>query len=227
MRPGERLLQLYPRAWRLRYADEMLAVLEERPPNLRDRFDLARGALDAHLHPAVPSRLPVVASLTAGAAWIVLAASSLLGPTPPDWPGYLAETLGLAVLGSVAALVAALGVSRRWGDRGGRAGSLAMASAMVGYGLWIAAVLVAAVGGPYGAVTAAAQTAAAVGTIAIALVGIRAGDGAVGVVTVVIGVAMMAPTPAAWLVVGGGWTAIGLRQAVERVDRGGVDGLTA
>jgi hypothetical protein len=208
----------------------MLAVLEQRPPDLRDRFDLARGALDAHLHPAVPSRLPMVASLTAGASWIVLGAASLLQPVPPDWPGYLAGTLSLAVIGAIVALVAALGVSRRWGDRAGRTRSLAVAIAIVGYAVWVTALASAAIGGPYGAVTAVAQTLAAFGTVAIGLVGVRDGDGAVGGTTVAIGVAMVVPSPAAWLLIGGGWTAIGLRQAVERVDRGdvgGTSGLTA
>jgi hypothetical protein len=35
------------------------------------------------------------------------------------------------------------------------------------------------------------------------------------------------PTPAAWLVLGAGWTGVGLRQVAERVDRGGADGLAA
>jgi hypothetical protein len=228
--PGERLIQLYPRAWQRRYADEMLAVLEERPPGIRDRLDLARGALDAHLHPEVPSRVPVLASLTAGAAWILLGTASLLQQAPPDWPGYLASTLGLAIAGALVALVAVLGVSRRWDDRGGRAGSFAVALAIAGHAIWIAALVMAAIGGPYGAVTAASQALAALGTVAIGLVVVRGGDGVVGGTTAVIGVAMVVPSPAAWLVVGGGWTAIGLRQAVERVDRGdvgGADGLTA
>jgi hypothetical protein len=205
----------------------MLAVLEQRPPGLRDRLDLARGALDAHLHPSVPSRVPAMASLTAGAAWILLAAASLLQPAPPDWPGYLASTLGLAVVGAAAALVAVLGVSRRLGDRGGRFRAFAVVLAILGHACWIATLVAAATGGPYGAITAAAQTVAAFGTVAIGLVAVRAGDGSIGGVIVVIGVAMVVPTPAAWLVLGAGWTGVGLRQVAERVDRGGADGLAA
>lgn len=44
-------LRLYPRAWRARYGEELTVLLEARPPNLMDRLDLARGAIDAHLHP--------------------------------------------------------------------------------------------------------------------------------------------------------------------------------
>jgi len=227
VRPGERLLHLYPRTWRRRYADEMLAVLEQRPPGLRDRLDLARGALDAHLHPAVPSRVPATASLSAGAAWIVLGLASVLQQAPPDWPGYLASTLGLAVVGAVAALVAVLGVSRRLGDRGGRIRGFAVVVAILGHAVWITALVVAAVGGPYGAITAAAQTAAAFGTVAIGLVVVRAGDGPIGGATVVVGVSMVVPSPAAWLVIGGVWTAIGLRQVVEWADRQGASGAPA
>lgn len=46
-----RLLALYPRAWRDRYGAELRSLLDERPPHLADRFDLVRGAFDAHRHP--------------------------------------------------------------------------------------------------------------------------------------------------------------------------------
>ena len=45
------LLRLYPRRWRERYGEEFEELLAERPPSVRHRFDIARGALDAHLHP--------------------------------------------------------------------------------------------------------------------------------------------------------------------------------
>lgn len=45
-----RLLRLYPRAWRERYADEAAAVLEERPATFLTLFDLLLGMLDASLH---------------------------------------------------------------------------------------------------------------------------------------------------------------------------------
>jgi hypothetical protein len=46
------LLSLYPRAWRERYEDEFIALLEARPPDVHDRVDIIRGAIDARLHPA-------------------------------------------------------------------------------------------------------------------------------------------------------------------------------
>lgn len=47
-----RLIRLYPKAWRDRYGDEMGDLLAARPATTRDRIDLLRGAVDAHLHPA-------------------------------------------------------------------------------------------------------------------------------------------------------------------------------
>ena len=45
------ILRFYPLAWRKRYADELVSVLQEHPISLWTLLDLLRGALDAHLHP--------------------------------------------------------------------------------------------------------------------------------------------------------------------------------
>jgi nitrite reductase/ring-hydroxylating ferredoxin subunit len=45
------LLRCYPAAWRERYADEFLALLEQRPPGIRQALDIAGAAVDARLHP--------------------------------------------------------------------------------------------------------------------------------------------------------------------------------
>lgn len=44
------LVRLYPARWRVRYGDELAAVLEERPLGPFDVADVLIGALDAHLH---------------------------------------------------------------------------------------------------------------------------------------------------------------------------------
>ncbi len=44
------LVYLYPRAWRARYGDEFLALLDARPATPRVAVDLILGAVDAHLH---------------------------------------------------------------------------------------------------------------------------------------------------------------------------------
>jgi hypothetical protein len=46
---ADSLLRLYPRAWRDRYADELLAMVGDRPLQLRQIIDLVSGAIDAHL----------------------------------------------------------------------------------------------------------------------------------------------------------------------------------
>jgi hypothetical protein len=70
-----RLVALYPAAWRDRYGDEFLAVLERRPPRRFDVIDIAWGALDAHLFPQAPegrfrmfTRFAGLAAIGAGAA---------------------------------------------------------------------------------------------------------------------------------------------------------------
>jgi hypothetical protein len=47
------LLRLYPKAWRARYEDEFLALMEQRTSSPLDAFDIVVGALDAHLRPQV------------------------------------------------------------------------------------------------------------------------------------------------------------------------------
>jgi hypothetical protein len=44
------LLHLYPQAWRARYEEEFLAVLEACPFSLWTLWDVCLGAIDAHLH---------------------------------------------------------------------------------------------------------------------------------------------------------------------------------
>jgi hypothetical protein len=55
------LLFLYPRAWRRRYGDEYLALLEQTGLGWRTLVDCLRGALDAHVHAAeiqIPAESP-------------------------------------------------------------------------------------------------------------------------------------------------------------------------
>ena len=212
---GRRLLRLYPRWWRDRYGDEMTALLEARRLRRRDRVDLVRGAFDAHLRGAEPGTTPgfaIVAALVAGAAWTIVGVASTGGPVPPDWPGYLEATLPIAVVGAVAILVASLGVARlAWPSNGARV-ELAVALTVVGDLAWIVALLVASLGGPYGAITSVAQSLAAVGTIALGLVLLRSGARPIGEAVIVAGAVLLIPAPAAWLVAGAMWTGIGLWQ---------------
>ena len=73
-----RLIGLYPRAWRTRYEDEFLALLSDRPPDVLDRLDIVRGAIDARLHPpAEPAPAPIEPPVARGpwpvrAGWLTL-----------------------------------------------------------------------------------------------------------------------------------------------------------
>jgi hypothetical protein len=57
-----RLVDLYPRAWRARYGDELEDLVAARPPGLGGSIDLLRGVLDAHRHPELVD--PTAASPT-------------------------------------------------------------------------------------------------------------------------------------------------------------------
>jgi DnaJ family protein C protein 28 len=57
---GRWLLRLYPSAWRERYGEEYLALLEQLPASPRVVADALLGAADAHLHPRiVPAARPM------------------------------------------------------------------------------------------------------------------------------------------------------------------------
>lgn len=62
------LLRLFPRAWRERYQDEFLALVEERPVGPRDVLDILVSATDARLRPAawLPEREQRVVLQAAG-----------------------------------------------------------------------------------------------------------------------------------------------------------------
>ena len=158
------IVRLYPRSWQARYGDEMRAVLESGPLSRTDLLDLGRGALDAWLHPATPSRVPAAAALTGGGLWTVVAAGVVFQPAPLDWPGYLAETIGLAIVAAGVLLVATLGCALRLGDTGGRTLALAAGVTILGYAAWLVALAAAGAGVADGPTLAAAQTLAMIGS---------------------------------------------------------------
>ena len=133
------VLRLYPRWWRRRYGDEMRALLDAAPARRGDRRDLARGALDAWLHPPEPSHLPAVAALLGGGIWTMVAARVASQPVQPDWPGYLMEVVPFALVAAIFLLIAVCGIALRAADAHARATGLAIVAAIVGYGAWIVA----------------------------------------------------------------------------------------
>jgi hypothetical protein len=204
---GARLLGLYPAAWRRRYADEMLATLEQGRLGPRGRLDLVRGALDAWLHR--PSRMPVAAALGTGGLWTVAGAGIVAQPAPPDWPGYLLEALPLAILATGLGGLATIGCWARRSDVVGRTGDLAIGLAVIGHVAWTTALIVAWLGVGYGPATMAAQALAVLGAILVGLVLLRAGDEWIGAILVIGPAVMLFGWPIAWLAFGFGWTLVG------------------
>jgi len=105
------LLRLYPRAWRERYGDELMALLEDRQPSPLDLVDLVRGAFDARLHPQLPGaqpakserkdpmsdRLPGVTAI--GGGLLFLAGVAMVGLAPlPSFDGYRETGLALPAI---------------------------------------------------------------------------------------------------------------------------------
>ena len=218
------LLRLYPPAWRLRYGDEMEALLEARPPDPRAWLDLARGALDAWMHPPAPSRAPIVAALVGGGLWTVVATAVLVQPAPPDWPGYLAEVVPLAFVAAICLLVAATGCLLRAGESRRRAIGVAAGLMVPGYLAWVAmlgATILGMVGGPE---LAAAQAVAMVGTVAVGLTLVRIRDEPIGFLLIAAPVAMLVPSTVAWLAFGLAWTVIGIALLLDRAARIGTPG---
>ena len=127
-----RLVRLYPQAWRDRYEDEFVTLLEERPPTPGDVLDTIRGALDAHLHPTVGDsepapwthRLPGLFALSAGLLWSGFYLTVALRPDPAfEWgsilsifivavlcslPGDYAASHGRQIAGGIALFISSL-----------------------------------------------------------------------------------------------------------------------
>lgn len=79
------LLRGYPAAWRDRYGDEFLALLEQRPPGVRHVLDIVGAAVDARVHPQLRSG-PALAADGPVPEFLVATAVPRL-PTP-DRPRY-------------------------------------------------------------------------------------------------------------------------------------------
>jgi hypothetical protein len=211
--PGAGLLRLYPAAWRDRYEAELLAMLEQFRLGPRGRFDLARGAIDARLHAA--TRVPARAALLAGGIWTFAGAAVVSQPTPPDWPGYLLETLPLAIVAVVSGGLALVGCWARRSDDAGRAGAAAIVLAVAGLIAWAIALAVALLGYGYGPPTAAAQDLAALGSLLVGIVLLRTGETLLGSLLTIGPALMVFAWPVAWLGFGLAWTLVGVLLLVE------------
>lgn len=114
---GRMVLRLFPRAWRKRYAGELLAILEADPPGPRQVVNLLWCALDARLDPQVagggdfafmegrPSMYTRIYAAAAVGAGLVLVGGLTI--TDPDW--ILARLVIFYALG----LLGVVGIHRR------------------------------------------------------------------------------------------------------------------
>ena len=190
----------------------MAALLEDRPPGLRGRCR-PRAWRPGRLAPSRRRRrvFPIAAALAGGGLWTIVAAGAAFQPVPLDWPGYLADTLPMAMLavgvppGRVDRLRAS---DRRPAARCGRCSSRrSRASAMSPGSSRSARPSRASSDGP---TLAAAQTLALVGTALIGVLLVRAGDDLIGLVLLAGSSAMIIPWAMTWLAFGAAWTAVGL-----------------
>ena len=203
-----RFVALYPRAWRARYGDELAAVIDEGSLGIRDRLDIVRGAIDAHLHPAIPSPVPVAAALTASALAVAHAVALAVQPVATDWPGYLDEALPL-IIGAVAALLpAVVGLWLRLGDDDGFLGRIGVILAVTGHCAWLLALVAAVARLAYGPVTAAAATVAMAGTAILGVALVGRGRLLLGGLLAAAGLAGLAPPALGWPAFAAAWTGV-------------------
>ena len=186
-------------------------------------MDLLRGSFDAWLHPPQPSRIPALGALIGGGVWTVVAAGIVAQPVAPDWPGYLVEVLGPALIAAVFLLASAVGIAIRGFDLAGRRVGALICLAVAAYGGWMLAIAGSMSMVTDGPTLAAAQTAAMIATVAIGASLIRLGDGWIGSLVVLAGVTMLIPWAWAWLAFGATWTVIGIVLLVERSQRSRIE----
>ena len=114
---AERLLRLYPRAWRDRYGEEFLATVGPGPLGLQQAIDIVCGAIDAWLSPDV-RRATAAAS---GGGSMTTKTWTMCERTPMRY-GVRDGLMAAAVMIAVTAIVTTLGgalTSRGWPETGG------------------------------------------------------------------------------------------------------------
>ena len=153
----------------------------------RGRVDLVRGAIDARLHE--PSRVPGVAALVCGGLWTFIGAGVATQPVPPDWPGYLLETLPVASSPSSPARSRSSAAGPGASDVAGRRGAIAIVVAVACQAIWAVGAGRGVPGGADGAVPAgSAQAIGVVGVVLVGLMLLATGDLPIG------GLLVLAPT---------------------------------
>lgn len=202
------LLRLYPKPWQRRYGDEVSVLLGDARPGLRDRLDLVGGALDAHLHPISAPGWPVAAAAIAGLAWTFAGAVALGQPVPPDWPGYLDETLPVLVAAVPLVAISAIGASTRLGDRNPAAARLGRPVVALAGIAWTLLLVIATAHAGGDATLAVAATAMAAGIALVGLALVANDDTRVGVTILVAALCLVVPAAWSHVAFGVAWTAL-------------------
>jgi len=213
---GSRYVGLYPRAWRARYGEELQAVLELERVGFRTRLDLLRGALDAHLHPFAPSRVPVLAAVTASAFAVAHAIAIATEPVPTDWPGYLDDALPLLIASVIAMLPAFVGMWLRLGDHDGPLGRMGIVLALVGHGAWLLSLALAAAHVAYGPLTGAVAALAMTGTALVGAALVGHGRVLLGTLVAAAALAGVVPPALGWPAFAAAWTGVAAVLVLER-----------
>ena len=212
---GSRYVGLYPRAWRERYGEELQELLERERLGFRTRLDLVRGAVDAHLHPRAPSRLPVLAAVTASALAVAHAIALATHPVATDWPGYQEEALPL-IIGSVAAAVpAVVGLWLRLGDGDGALGRVGVLLAIFGHAAWLVALVAALARVAYGPLTGAVAAVAMAGMAVLGVALVGRGRLLLGGLVAAVGLAGLAPPSWGWTALAVAWTGVAVTLVLE------------
>jgi nitrite reductase/ring-hydroxylating ferredoxin subunit len=101
------LMGCYPAPWRDRYGAEFLALLEERPPGLRQALDIVSAALDARIHPQLrPGRMLAAGPPIAPEILLPIAPPRSYGVVPSPSLGAISRrTFMRRMLGAGAALL--------------------------------------------------------------------------------------------------------------------------
>jgi hypothetical protein len=211
----EPLLRLYPARWQRRYATEMDALLADDPPGVRGRLDLVRGALDAHLHPWWVPAWPVAAAAMGGVAWTFAGAVALGQPVPPDWPGYLVDTLPVFLAAAPLLLLATLGASTRLGPRDPAAVRVGRPLSTIGWVAWIVLLAGAVLGFGAGPSLAIAATLVAGGTLLVGISLLAFGDWAPGGALLVAALVLVIPAPWSAAAFGAAWVVAAIAQLLD------------
>jgi hypothetical protein len=209
------LLRLYPSRWQRRYASEVDALLADEPPRPRARMSLVVGALDAHLHPWWVPAWPIAAAAAGGIAWTVAGAVALGQPVPPDWPGYLQETLPLLLVAAPLLLLATLGASTRLGPWDPAAVRAGRPVAAVGWVLWVVLLVGAVADLVAGAPLAFAASVAAAGILLVGVALLSAGDWGPGGALLAAALVLVVPAPWSAAAFGVAWTIAAIAQLLD------------